>query len=58
MSASGQAEAPRLPWRDRVAMRHRLVHGYYDINLDVLRSTVSEDLPALIAQLRDALRAG
>ena len=28
-----------------VAMRHRLVHAYYGINLDVVWSTVEEDLP-------------
>ena len=32
-------------------MRHRLVHAYFDINLDVLWRTVQEDLPALIAVL-------
>ena len=32
-------------------MRHRLVHGYFDVNLDILWRTVQEDLPALIAAL-------
>jgi uncharacterized protein with HEPN domain len=29
-------------------MRDRLVHHYFDIDLDVLWATVSEDLPALL----------
>ena len=32
-------------------MRDRLVHGYFDVNLDVVWETVTDDLPPLIAQL-------
>ena len=32
-------------------MRDRLVHHYFDINLDVLWSTVREDLPAILRSL-------
>ena len=28
-----------------------LIHGYFDINLDVVWETVTQDLPSLIAQL-------
>jgi len=38
-------------------MRHRLVHGYFDINLDILWQTVQEDLPALIAALEPGVIA-
>ena len=27
---------PQIPWREVVAMRNRLVHGYEDVDLDVL----------------------
>ena len=32
-------------------MRNRLVHAYFDIDLDVLWQTVRGDLPALVTQL-------
>lgn len=32
-------------------MRNRLVHGYYDIDLDVVWSTAKLDVPALILLL-------
>ena len=35
---------PELPWRDIVGMRHRLVHGYFEINLRRLWQTVDKDL--------------
>ena len=34
-----------------VGMRDRLIHGYYDVNLDVVWETITEDLPPLIVQL-------
>lgn len=55
VSPEGQSEAPELPWLDMVAMRHRLVHAYYDINLDIVWSTVREDLPRLAGSLSRVL---
>ena len=46
---------PEIPWRDIIAMRHRLIHAYYDVNLDILWKTVIEDLPPLIASLENIL---
>ena len=46
-----------IPWDDIIGMRHRLVHGYFDINLDILWQTVQEDLPALIAALEPGVIA-
>jgi uncharacterized protein with HEPN domain len=34
-------------------MRDRLVHHYFDINLDVLWQTLTEDLPHLLDTLPD-----
>ena len=46
---------PEIPWEDIIGMRHRLVHAYFDINLDILWATVQDDLPALLAILRKVL---
>lgn len=42
---------PEIPWRSLIGMRNRLIHAYFDINLDVVWQTVTEDLPTLIAAL-------
>ncbi|MGH3590537.1 MAG: HepT-like ribonuclease domain-containing protein [Pseudonocardiaceae bacterium] len=34
-------------------MRDRLIHHYFDINLDLLWQTVTTDLPQLLAALPD-----
>ncbi len=48
-------EIPSIPWADIIGMRHRLVHAYFDINLDVLWKTIQDDIPALIAQIESLL---
>jgi uncharacterized protein with HEPN domain len=45
ISITGGASLPDIPWRAAARMRDRLVHHYFDINLDVLWQTISEDLP-------------
>lgn len=46
-------EHPQLSWKSMSGMRDRLIHGYFDVNLDVVWETVTEDLPPLISQLED-----
>ena len=41
-----------IPWRPITAMRNRLIHGYLDIELSFIWSTVADDVPALIPKLR------
>jgi uncharacterized protein with HEPN domain len=49
--ASRQAAAD-IPWTLIVSMRNRLVHGYSDINHDVVWKTATEELPELLPKLR------
>jgi uncharacterized protein with HEPN domain len=46
------ARTPAIPWRDIVGMRHRLIHGYLQVNLDTVWEAVERDLPALERNLR------
>ncbi len=39
-------------------MRHRLAHGYYRVNLDIVWVTVQRDVPRLLAQAKALLSAG
>ena len=55
ISESTRNKFPEIPWADVIGMRNRLVHAYFDINLDVLWQTLVGDLPLLIPQLERAL---
>jgi uncharacterized protein with HEPN domain len=46
-----KAELAAIPWDQIVGMRHRIVHNYFDISLDRVWDTVSQDLSPLIAAL-------
>ena len=46
---------PEIPWPSIVTMHHRLIHGYFNINLDIVWATVTEELPPLVINLKVAL---
>lgn len=37
-----------LPLKDMAAMRHKMVHGYYAIDLDIVGDTVKQDIPKVL----------
>ncbi len=47
-----------IPWAAIVAMRNRLIHVYFDIDLDRVWDTVTEDLPKLKASLEKITESG
>ena len=54
ISEDCRREHPEIPWRNIVTMRNRLIHGYFDINLDIVWKTVAEELPPLSVHLQKA----
>jgi uncharacterized protein with HEPN domain len=56
LSDEFRMQHPELPWKKMAGMQDRLIHGYYDVDLDVVWETVTEDLPGLISKLENNLR--
>lgn len=48
---------PQIPWIDIVGMRHRLIHVYFDVDLERVCDTIALDLPPLIQSLERAIEA-
>ena len=46
---------PHIPWKQIVGTRNRLVHGYDQVDFDVLWRIVSVELPPLVEQLQAIL---
>ena len=42
---------PDIPWSGIIGMRNRLVHGYFNVNLERVWETARQDIPRLISQL-------
>jgi uncharacterized protein with HEPN domain len=51
LSPEYTAARQSIPWSAIARMRDRLVHGYWDVDLDATWQVVERDLPAL----RDAV---
>jgi uncharacterized protein with HEPN domain len=58
VSADERAKCPGIPWTQIVALRNRLIHGYDNVDFDILWQIVTQDLPALIAELEKRLISG
>ena len=57
VSPEARNQYPQVPWNSVTGMRNRLVHAYYDINLDVLWETLDGDLPNLVPALQKIIGA-
>lgn len=51
LSEQTRTAHPEIPWREIIGMRHRLVHGYFEVDLDKVWDTVHEDLLPLVTWL-------
>lgn len=52
VTANTRKALAEVPWIDIVGMRHRLIHTYFEIDLDIVWATVQVDLPPLIDSLQ------
>jgi len=46
-----QRAHPRLPWKEIVGMRHKVVHDYLHVNYRIVWTVATSDLPAVLPEL-------
>jgi uncharacterized protein with HEPN domain len=51
VSAEVRTQHSEIPWREITSMRHRLIHGYGEVRLDLVWTMLRDRLSALIAKL-------
>lgn len=39
---------PELPWRQVMAVRHRIVHAYFDLDWEILWDAATDDVQSLV----------
>jgi uncharacterized protein with HEPN domain len=55
VSADMRQSNPTIPWREAIATRNMLSHGYDIVRADILHQTICHDLPELIQRLIELL---
>ncbi|MEX2681609.1 MAG: DUF86 domain-containing protein [Candidatus Sigynarchaeota archaeon] len=48
---------PDVPWKAIIGMRNRLIHKYFDVNLEIVWNTIIKDIPPLLRQLKAIIEA-
>jgi uncharacterized protein with HEPN domain len=48
-----QSRYPHIPWPQLISLRNRLIHGYDQVDFDILWQILTEDLPPLVAALEE-----
>jgi uncharacterized protein with HEPN domain len=51
VSAATQVARPEIPWREITGMRHRLIHGYGEVRLDLVWTVLRYHLGPLSLEL-------
>jgi len=46
---------PIIPFSKMVSMRNRLIHAYFDVDLEIVWTTIEDDLPSVLLALDEAL---
>ncbi len=52
-----QKRYPDIQWRSIISARNRLIHGYDDVDLDIVWSILTLDLPELVQQIEHAIQS-
>jgi uncharacterized protein with HEPN domain len=58
LSAQFRREQPDVPWSDNISMRHRIVRGYFDVDIEEVKPVLERDLPELRSKIQLILDSG
>jgi uncharacterized protein with HEPN domain len=51
VSPEDQGRYPQIPWTQLISLRNRLIHGYDQVDFDILWQILTRDLPPLLDEL-------
>lgn len=51
-----RVQHPKVPWKQIVGARDKVIHEYFGVDLDIIWKTVVEDLPVFKQQIENLLK--
>lgn len=51
-----QIKYDKIPWRQLVGMRNRLIHAYFEIDLEIVWQVVTSDLDSLLLEVEKGIK--
>lgn len=48
-------EYPHIPWRQMISLRNRMIHAYFNVNLQIIWEIVHGDIPYLKQETKRVL---
>jgi len=56
VSESCQAKYFQIPWRQIIGMINRMIHAYFDVDLDIIWQVITQDLGSLLSEIKKAIK--
>lgn len=50
-----QIKYDKIPWRQMIGMRNRLIHAYFEIDLEIVWQVITSDLDSLLMEVEKAI---
>lgn len=50
-------ELPEISWKEIIGIRNKIIHEYFDLNIDVIWNTILIDIPKLKGQINKILKS-
>ena len=48
-------EYPTIPWRQMISLRNRMIHAYFNVNLQIIWEIIQGDIPILLQETKHVL---
>ena len=56
ISEDYRAKYSKIPWRQMIGMRNRIIHAYFDVDLDIVWQVITQDLGLLLIEVEKAIQ--
>jgi len=56
LSVDIREQYPEIPWKDMAGMRDRIIHGYDNVDLQIVWDTVKKEIPRIKPLIQDILK--